>query len=351
MSHDIATINGQHAIVTATDRNGLPWHRLGQTVDSALTWQDAYQKAQLDWTVEKKQLLSPEGNPVPAWGIFRSGETFLGAVGDRYEPIQNKDAFEWVDTVLQAENGAHYESAGALGNGERIWATARIPHDIRIDGTDDVSKSYLLFATSHDGSLSTICKLTSIRVVCNNTLTAALRGVDKSAIRIKHTVSAKQKLEDAKVLIQQAGVNIQNLNEKLNELAKRKVDGTIAKNVFARVFGKDWAESTRKTNKAAQIAELFERNDNNAFPEIRGTAFNLLNGFTEYADHYSSVRKTSGRGETEQVRVENALFGSAEKLKQDALDAILEATEHAPRRSKKEIYQSASIDNILSQVN
>jgi phage/plasmid-like protein (TIGR03299 family) len=155
--------------------------------------------------------------------MFRTDTgAFLGSAGDRYTPIQNKMAFEFVDALLAVEEGAHYESAGALGNGEKIWCLARIPRDITIAGTDDSSLSYLMFCTSHDGSLAAQAKITSVRVVCNNTLTSAVNG-NGSMLRVKHTKQAQDRLDAARKLMNKAVTGIKDLEEKLNLLALRKM--------------------------------------------------------------------------------------------------------------------------------
>ena len=123
MAHNLMTRNGSTAMFCTGDRDAA-WHKLGQRTPNAVTWQEAMRLADLSWPVSKQVLFDSNGKPVSAWGIFREDDSaFLGAVGERYTPIQNKDAFEFVDVLMEATNGAHYDSAGALGNGERIWCS------------------------------------------------------------------------------------------------------------------------------------------------------------------------------------------------------------------------------------
>jgi phage/plasmid-like protein (TIGR03299 family) len=282
--------------------------------------------------VEKVQLYNPlNNNLIPSWGIFRkdNDHTYLGTVGDQYTPIQNKYAFTFVDTLLEADNSAHYVAAGALGNGERIWCLAKINGQSDITGTGDIHNHYLLFATSHDGSLAATCKLTSVRVVCNNTLNQAMR-LNGEFTKIKHTTNAENKLNAAKKLITNAHIGIKELENKLRELSNRYITKDVYKDVMKRVFG-DWETSkdrsvARIENKILDVTRLYESNDGNKFPEIRGTGYNLLNAITEYSDHLSNVRQTEGRsGMTEsQIRSENALFGTGESFKTKAFEAVYE---------------------------
>jgi phage/plasmid-like protein (TIGR03299 family) len=355
MAHNLMqNADGSYAFFSANGKHGLPWHKLGQKVNDAQNWQSAMKLAGLDWTVEKQNLFDINGNPLQAWGTFRDGNIFLGVVGAGYEPIQNQYAFDFIDTLLEAEDGSHYESAGALGNGERIWALARIPYDITIKGTDDKSESYLLFTTAHDGSMSAISKITSVRVVCNNTLSQAMGKDSNAIIKVKHTKNAEVRLNEAKKLMSNVRQDIDTLSDKLNELALRKVNADSFTTVMSRLFP-DFQDSTQKKKQIAEIAMLFESNDNNAIPEIRGTAYNLLNSFTEYTDHNRSMRQTSSKqGMTEvEIRSESALFGTGEAFKQKAIDAIMDATVYSQRRSPtvSVIGSYDPIDSILSSVN
>jgi len=90
----------------------------------------------------------------------------LGTCGDMYKPIQNASGFELIDALLElTDGGAYYETAGALGNGEVVWALAKIPETMNVTG-DGEHKLYLLFSTRHDGNGSAKCKLVDTRVVC-----------------------------------------------------------------------------------------------------------------------------------------------------------------------------------------
>lgn len=346
MAHNLAEINGRVAMFAArTDA----WHKLGQRTMDCVSWREAMRQAELDWQVTKRQLLSPEGDPVEAYGMFRyehqsSGRmTFLGSVGAGYQPIQNSEAFDFVDYVIGAVDGAHYETAGALGNGERIWCLARIPHEIRIHGTDDVSKPFLLFTTSHDASLAATATLTTVRVVCQNTLNAAL-GIQRrkerdgdddggGAVRVRHTRNCADRLSDGRLFMARQVRKLAAFEETLNELARRRLDRPTYEAILGEIFPKtDGANQTRRNNTLAEISHLYQSNDRNAIPQIAGTALNLLNAITEHTDH---VRAARGGGSSlagqERARAESAAIGSGSALKSRALEIILEATENASR--------------------
>ena len=104
----------------------------------------------------------------------------LGVVSDSYGIVQNSDAFKFLDTLLtgkltDSEHTPIIETAGVLGNGERVFITAKFPEQIILDNkTDDRVDMYVVFTTSHDGTGAVNCMVTPTRVVCNNTLNYAL---------------------------------------------------------------------------------------------------------------------------------------------------------------------------------
>jgi phage/plasmid-like protein (TIGR03299 family) len=337
MAHNINVnpTTQKHAFFSRT----AAWHKLGQTVTEAQTWEQAITLAGLDWEVEKVQLTHPtSGDLIPAWGTFRSdNHAFLGTVGNVYEPIQNRYQFDFVDALLEMENGAHYETAGALGNGERVFCLAKIGGGFDVHGIGDRHETYLLFTTSHDGRSSAKVLLTAVRVVCQNTLQMALSAAGKNALTIRHTKSAAEKLVEARKLIGAEQATKENLKKKLEALAERKLRKNVIADVMRRVFAFDekglpTAQSATAIN---EVMDRFEDNDNDTFPEIRGTAYNLLNAFTEYTDHFKPVRVTEGRKGLDEtaLRADNAMFGSGAQFKGSVLDAILDATKHSQTRA------------------
>jgi phage/plasmid-like protein (TIGR03299 family) len=164
-----------------------PWHGLGQKLDGPATSVEAIQAAHLDWDVIKVPLFTKQRGryrDIPnRFGVVRAdksskGDTaVLGIVGASYKPFQNRQAFAWFDGIV-GEGKAIYHTAGALGEGERVWILAKLPGEIRVLG-DDVVNKFLLLSNSHDGESSIQVKFTPIRVVCNNTLTMALSKLPK----------------------------------------------------------------------------------------------------------------------------------------------------------------------------
>jgi phage/plasmid-like protein (TIGR03299 family) len=332
--------------------NGIkPWHKLGTITPDAKTWAEAMILAKMDWTVSKHQL-SLDGVLVPAWGIVRDDNgKFLGMVGDQHTSIQNVAMGDHIDTLI-GSMGAHYETAGTLRGGQRVWTMAKLPWDIKVG--EDVTESYILVTQGHDGSLSYTLKYTGIRVVCNNTLTAALGGKNESALRTKHTKHAEVRIRNVCEAAAGIQTSIQDLQANFKTLATRKVDREVSRKLMDKIFGEDWKTDKKKLEKVEQIAQLFDANDGNAFKEQKGTAYAMYNACTNWSDHLRPVRMTDAKGDytVAQARVESALWGTGESWKAQVLDEIMEMTASCPvLEPAVSVGGSASVANILSRMN
>ncbi|HEY4993205.1 MAG TPA: DUF932 domain-containing protein [Nakamurella sp.] len=102
----------------------------------------------------------------------RSKVVPLGVVGDRYTPYQNEQLVHFLTDVVE-QGGAVIETAGALGNGERVFFSMRLPKDVLIGGRD-LSQHYITVLAGHDGNFAIRVLVTTVRVVCGNTWQAAL---------------------------------------------------------------------------------------------------------------------------------------------------------------------------------
>lgn len=332
MAHNLATKADGTAAMFCTGTRESAWHQLGQRTPNAVTWAEAIKLAGLDWEVVKHQLSGPAFSEstlwnnqyrlLDAWGIFRKDNgDFLGPVGARFTPVQNQTVFTFMDTLVEAANGAHYESAGALGKGERIWALVRLPEmDFQIDGGDK-HQAYLMVCQGHDGSMGVLAKITFVRVVCQNTMFAALEEGGK-ILKFKHTVNAESRMIKAAEAVRGIGKDVEAMKTKLARMADFKLTRESAESILNRVFPK--VENTnpkRRDNLLADVLRVYEINDQNAFPSVKGTAYNLFNAVVEYTDHERGVRRSEGESIVER-RAESALFGSGEAVKQRAAEVV-----------------------------
>ena len=282
-----------------------PWHDLGTALEHPKTAKEAIEKAGLDYTVMKMPLELNPGLKQDAYATFRTDtHEILGFVNKSYEPIQNINAFTFFDDLI-AENEAIYETAGVLGKGECVWILAKLPGFINVHGNDIVNK-YLLLTNSHDGKAHVRVKLTPIRVVCNNTLTAALQGAGE--VQINHTPNAVKALEQASTLLGLANYLYEQLSAVFNGMAARKITTEqLREYVQALVPDNEEAENTARTARIRN--SVLRLHDSGRGAHLaRGTLWGAFNSVAEYTDHMMLDEDST-------TRLNSIWFGRGEQLK------------------------------------
>lgn len=308
------------------------WHGLGTVLDGQLTSEQALAAAHLDWNVILEPCRSIHDVTIPdAFTTVRAdlahadARRFLGVVGKKYTPIQNSEAFRLADALVDA-SGAKFETAGSLRNGRIVWMLAQLPEPQTVKG--DRLANYLLLRTSHDGTASLECLLTSVRVVCWNTLTAAL-GRNKNRVKVRHTASARVNIAEAKRILGLASQHFGEHAERLNKLADAPIDKRFAYALVSAMYpDRENQNNTRARNARDEIISLYGGRQVGADQDaIRGTAYGLYNAFTEYLDHNTAPQRTNRtRRQVAETRFESTLYGGNANKRQVAFDLISRAT-------------------------
>ena len=297
--------------------NKTPWHGLGQqlTQDAPIdVWRT---EAGLDWDAQVSPVLFwPEGLAAPQQVenknvIFRNDtKTPLGVVSDRYKIHQPADVLDFFNTLVQSA-GFTLEVAGAIKGGKRIWALANVNKE-SVVFHDDAVKGYLLLSTSFDGSAATIGQFTSIRVVCNNTLSAADTETAPSRVMLTHGTNF-----DSSMMRERLGiivVGFDGMMDKYRALARQTVSTQYARNFTNELFPAVLDPQTEKYKESRgfkRVLELFDGAGMGAHEQgVYGTRWGLLNAVTQYIDHE--------RGHNVDTRMNNAWFGNGNRLKSEA---------------------------------
>lgn len=316
MSHDLMEND------TMMYTGETPWHGLG--VDMGLdpvSLKTALQVADLDWDVEKVALQTADGLTVPnMYATVRADtRTPLGVVGEQYLPVNNREAFGFVESILGAGNG-RVHTAGSLRNQSRVWVLVSLRQREVVPG--DAVADYLLVATSHDGSLALQALPTSVRVVCQNTLTMAIGSGRKSAVSVRHTRTAPQRMDTAaKVLRRTLGL-LDKQAERHAVFAKTSMTTTMWNAFLERLYPVAGLEEgkglTLRNNRRETLTNLFENGVGQDLPGVSGTAWAALNAVTQFTTH-----RNARQGST---RFENVVWGSgadlAIKAETELLDLI-----------------------------
>src|ERR1022692_1339805 len=165
------------------------------------------------------KIVMPSGSSTRSWAKICP---IFGTVSTGYTPLQNRDAFRFFDPIV-GEGAAIYHTAGALGDGERVWMLAKLPDDIQV-AVGDISNKYLLLSNSHDGRSSVQIKFTPVRVVCNNTLVQALGSGE--TIRVSHTSDLRNRLDIARQNLRLINTRYTSIESTFRDMVRVKMDDT-----------------------------------------------------------------------------------------------------------------------------
>ena len=328
MAHNIElNANGTHSFVSAGNKTA--WHGLGQILsDKFLTAAQCIEHANMDYTVEKtpvyihigdKSILVPD-----TFNTYRTDTLipFSGTVGNKYTIVQNTEAFAFFDAIV-GEGAAIYETAGVLGIGERIFLTAKLPDFCRIEGTNDITEMFVVLSMSHDGSGAIKAMITPIRVVCQNTLNAAIRNAVNS-VNIRHTAKANVRLEQAHKVLGISNTYMTEFNEVMNKLAKTKISDTVVDTMLTKLF--PTAEGAKFSTRAENIRNevLTAYHSGIGQNGIVGTAYGFYNGITNYLNHvknYGNPEKDIDRSNT--IKFESIMEGQSRLIQQNCFDQLV----------------------------
>lgn len=303
-----------HEVETMMYVGKLPWHGLGNKLDSQATAKEAIVASGLDWKVKKERLVW-ENWETNKYVLYRETDRkFLGIVGDLYIPCQNQDAFRFLDAVTQDPRGPKYETAGSLYGGRVVWILAKLPEQLHT-APDDVIDQYLLFTNRHDGQQTMQMWWTPVRVVCANTLSIAFSKTTRRW-RLKHVYNINEYVTSAQdclgiarenalamTEIAQALLSVWPTTEQINAILQQLIPG----------------EATRSTNAREDICHLFGGGQGQDNPAVRGTGWALYNALTEFADHKKVIKNAN----VADNRMRNLVWGKGAEFKGKALDACL----------------------------
>lgn len=321
-------------------RGEEPWHGLGQRIEYDAPLEVWLEQAQLNWSAESSLVTYEyqQGDNVmqkriPNMVALHRSDTggFLGVVSEnKYKPVQPKECLETLRELVEL-GGYQMEVVGALSEGKRIWGLAR-RKDIIANIGDDVILPYVLVATSYDKTLPTLMRSTSVRVVCNNTITAARSGDEKNEVRIRHSQTFNP--EELKTSFENFDKQFGEFMAVCRVLASTKLTAKQGlEKYFTKVFSPESLKdsslpfhaaefindddiSTQVKNRNYRLLQLFDMGPGANMPSARDTAFGALNAITHYIDHEASTRR-NGRFEASQ-------FGQGSNRKNEAMQILLD---------------------------
>lgn len=276
---------------TIFDSRKALWDGLGSSVAGTQSSEEAIVSAGLDWNVYQDEVYTKEGIKIPgAYANIRDKDNRpLGIVGERYNIVQNSEAFNFTDDLLG--EGVEYEQAGSLKGGKVIWLLAKLPDSYKI--LDDKVEPYLLFSSSHDGSGSIKVAMTPMRIACMNTLNLALKKAQRSW-SARHTGNINTKLEQARQTLGFATTYMEELNNFMEGAYKVKLDDDKIINLVDTLIPvEDNITDRKKTNLQEIKMDILFRYEN--APDLKDrekTGARFLQAVSDSVNHREPARLT-----------------------------------------------------------
>jgi len=333
MAHMIDTTTGTAAMAFTGE---TPWHGLGQALTPGASIETWTREAGLAYSVIESPVkyYTPATTELQTWPnrkVLSRSDTGapLAVVSDGYHVVQPGEVMEFFRDLVEL-GGFQLETAGALSDGKRVWALASVGEAAPVVDRDLV-KPYLLLGTSYDGTMATVAKFTAIRVVCNNTITAAVGGYSqgrtvkgeaetvtgylRSAVRVLHS----EKFDREAVRLQ-LGIVANAWDAFLvqsRQLAGVAMSAEQGDEFLAELL-KPWHRADLDVSESKafrRIRELFAgKAIGSELPGVAGTRWAMLNAVTELVDHE--------RGRSNNTRIESAWFGAGAALKARAAELL-----------------------------
>jgi len=322
----------------------MPWHKLGTKLDKPATMEEALKAGGLDWTVSMMPLVlagehvsdAPQRQAIVRDDVLAGHlGRVLGVVHPNFKVLQNRDGAALFDSLF-GKGEAVYHTGGYLKKGEVVWLMAKLPKSIVLPDEDKLD-TYLLFSNSHDGTLPIDIRLTTVRVVCNNTLTLALRKKDQAHVfRRGHSGNYEVLKADAEAFFQSILAQQEETQVVMEKLVQAKCSDDAFAAFLKLLLPDPTRPATADANRAVErgfdtrTATVAEQRDQIMAVHLSGHKvpdqpkivispaeknwWGGLNSITAWVDHVSAV---------EGDRYANNMFGGGDRFKTVAYQKIL----------------------------
>ena len=303
----------------------VPWHGKGHILPQTATSQEVIDLV-CPWEVKKVPAFVNCGKGPQKiegqFGIVRSdtNQPLPGVtVGDNYQIVQYAESLRIVDQLTQDPNGPHWETAGTLFGGKRFWGLLAIDGNIEVTENDHI-KQFTLVSTSHDGSLKCTFQYTTVRVVCNNTLTLALTEKNATSASYRHSVNVHDKLGEIADTMGILTLAKSKLVKDIEILKNYEPTPDQIMDTLNKLFGD--SDKTKTENIRSKVISYIE-GPANILANDTETCWGLYNGISEYLQYGSSIKARNGNDASE-MRFNSQLLGRNNDLSLKAFNTCMQ---------------------------
>lgn len=253
----------------------------------------------LDFRIEKEQLLSATGKPTPFYGLFndKTGEC-INSVKEGYTVSQNDEVVELVLRGMEGFGELSVSKAGSLNGGRKVFL------QLGIDGMSIVGeeriKRYVTVIDSNDGSTGLSVGIGELVMSCQNQF---FKFYKSGQSKLRHTASLTQRIKEIPYLIEMALSESLKLTETYKQFQSTPVTRKLADEMVKYILGfdknmsikTDSELSTRSRNAMDSLYNHIEKETNQKGMNL----FGLFSGVTSWTTHEKSApRRENGREES-----------------------------------------------------
>ena len=306
---------------------------IGQLTNPTNNVNEAKVQSGIDWNahITPVQYITPDGETrtVPTKNVIYKNTNFapIGVVGNQYQIYQNEQMWDFIDTFIKSGcKECKIEAAKELKNGSSVIVMVQGKGKEFIQ--NDSMFEYFVFRNSFDGSTPLQVFFTNIRIICKNTLIAAIKKArqDKTMHIIRHTKCMEDRVAEVADIITHNREVQDEFNEAMKFLISKQVNTDTVQKIVGSVMFPETSDSKRgksiREKKIDKVLELVDAGMGTEIPGVRGTAYGVYQAYTEWVDHHKTVKKPKNR-ELEEVKFESSMFSTGANSKVKILDELL----------------------------
>ena len=283
------------------------WTSIGKDVRECVSMEQVLQQSGLDYKVVKRPIFYGDDwqDPVGSHELINRYVTVresdnhpYDVISDKFEIVQNRDAFDFVNYM---GDEVTFEKAGETATG-MVYVIAKLP-EVSILG--DTFTPHVIFRNGFSGKVKITAAICPLRVVCQNQFNFAFKNAENS-VTIRHVQNAEQKLEEARETLRMSANYMGELQVMAEQFATTHLSEFQIQRFLQIAFPMDRIEDINPFKRArleqARIAFIRAHDaDDNA--NFRGTAWGLINAYTDFITHQVPQGKTNTRFEGKFMQV------------------------------------------------
>lgn len=296
------------------------WEGIGTDVTGNKTLSDVLIASGLDYDVVKIPVQLPDGTVIPnRFATVRpdsnGGLRTYDVVSDKFEVVQNRDAFDFVNYM---GDEVIFEKAGETANG-MVYIIGRLP-EVNILG--DKFIPHVIFRNGFSGKVKITAAICPLRFVCQNQFAMSFKNTSNT-VNVRHLSNAESKMLEAREILKSSADFMMELNDRANRYALTNISGSKFEQIVNMMFPipEDGSNSFKRFNMERARNEFLAAYNHDDNGNFRGTAWGLINAYTDYMTHKAPSGKSDSRFENKFINTTCKPFANSIIDIVDALSA------------------------------